>query len=95
VRGHEVDHVRCDLFGRTDQIALALPVLVIRHQDEPAFPDVFDSLLDGSELHNTFLLSFRKTVAGAALRLPAPLSPLLLPRSPVAWHPIPVSRTSR
>ncbi len=51
VRGHEVDDLRGDLRGGTDEVALVLAVLVVSDDDHPAFADVLDRGFDRIERH--------------------------------------------
>src|SRR3989442_15172700 len=52
LRRHEIDHLRGDLLGRADQVALVLAVLVVRHDDELPRADVRDRPLYRSVPHS-------------------------------------------
>ena len=49
VRGHEVDRLGCRELRGDDEVALVLAVGVVDDDDQTAFADVFDRLLDGRE----------------------------------------------
>ena len=44
---HEVDHLRRNLFRRTDQIALIFAIFVVNNDDHATVADVGDGLFDG------------------------------------------------
>src|SRR5580704_11134595 len=52
VEQQEIDHLRRDLFGRADEIALVLAILVIGDQHELAGANVRDRLLDRCKAHD-------------------------------------------
>src|SRR5665648_170974 len=47
VRGHEIDDLGSDQLGGADKITLVLPVLVINHDNYPAFPYLLYGLVYG------------------------------------------------
>src|SRR5262249_49339969 len=51
VTGHEVDDFRRDLFGRANQIAFVLAVLVVHDNDHSPFANVISSVWNGCECH--------------------------------------------
>src|SRR5256886_12276154 len=69
VRRHEVDHVRRDLFGRTDEISLVFAPLVVRHDDELPRANVRDRLFYRAERHSC-LTYFPSTSASTCTRSP-------------------------
>ena len=46
VRRHEVDRFRCRAFGRDEQIAFVLAILVVNQDEHPAVARVLDQFLD-------------------------------------------------
>jgi hypothetical protein len=52
---HEIDDVRRDLLGSTDEIALILTIFVVNDDDHPAIAYVRNSLFDGRNSHGRML----------------------------------------
>jgi hypothetical protein len=48
---HEIDHLRCGLFGRAHEIALIFAVFVVHDDDHPPFANVSGSVRNGSKSH--------------------------------------------
>ena len=52
--GHKVNYFRRYLFGRTNEVALVLAILIVNNNDHPAIPDVIRRFLDRAQRHLVF-----------------------------------------